>query len=375
MTGRSYPVDARGRPQVPVQTNIAPIPPEIQDWKAWLVMKVYRDGSGAMRKRPIAPNEGNNWNSRSELLTLKEAYVEAHSVAEVGDHFRSESLVLALRLPDKERLVVVDCDVDGEVPMENLPDAIRELEAGYVERSTSGLGLHAVGFGDLGGNLTKTMLSEQEGVSVEIYTRDHLIIFTGDVVDDQTEILELNEESLEGLVDDLRESHDPHRCDNDSLKPSTNELSDSQRDDSPSNPTSITDIGAKRAKGWCSRNRGRTPTVSTSSPTVEMVKATGFHYDSEFKHLWEGGSINKPSPSEVDSAFVGKLVFWCRGDVALIDRCFRRSSRYGIRSERQEPKWNADRGEQTWGQLTIGKALKNNSDRYQGEYISPDRTA
>ena len=77
-----------------------------------------------------------------------------------------------------------------------------------------------------------------------------------------------------------------------------------------------------------------------------------------FQLLYEGawqGLFN--SQSEADLALCGQLAFWCQKDEAQIDRIFRSS---GL----MRPKWDERRGETTYGQMTINKAITTCTEVY-----------
>ena len=77
-----------------------------------------------------------------------------------------------------------------------------------------------------------------------------------------------------------------------------------------------------------------------------------------FQLLYDGawqGLFN--SQSEADLALCGQLAFWCQKDEVQIDRIFRSS---GL----MRPKWDEKRGEATYGQMTMNKAIATCSDVY-----------
>lgn len=77
--------------------------------------------------------------------------------------------------------------------------------------------------------------------------------------------------------------------------------------------------------------------------------------------LWEGSDAGYGGDtSRADMAFVKHLYFWCKGDGQLMDECFRAS-------DRMRPKWDEYRGNQTYGEMTIGKAYR--GDTFEGEYF------
>jgi hypothetical protein len=79
-----------------------------------------------------------------------------------------------------------------------------------------------------------------------------------------------------------------------------------------------------------------------------------------FAQLYYGGDAGDyPSASEADLALCRALAFWSGGDRERMDRMFRTS---GL----MRPKWDEYRGEMTYGELTIGKALEGKTDFWKG---------
>lgn len=81
-----------------------------------------------------------------------------------------------------------------------------------------------------------------------------------------------------------------------------------------------------------------------------LARAHTARNGTKFAALWRGDWSAYPSPSEADQALCNILALWTRGDAARVDRLFRRS---GL----MRPKWDEPRGEQTYGQRTIAKAI------------------
>ena len=61
-------------------------------------------------------------------------------------------------------------------------------------------------------------------------------------------------------------------------------------------------------------------------------------------------------------AFVKQLYYWCKGDQQLMNECFRASGR--MRS-----KWDEHQGSQAYGEMTIRKVCRMNSDTFGGRYV------
>jgi putative DNA primase/helicase len=100
------------------------------------------------------------------------------------------------------------------------------------------------------------------------------------------------------------------------------------------------------------------PPCSLADEAVIRVASSGKH-GAKFKRLWEGDAAGYGSRSEADLALVNYLAFYVGPDSTRIDCLFRQS---GL----MRPKWDEQRGELTYCQLTIGKALAGRTDYYSG---------
>ena len=75
--------------------------------------------------------------------------------------------------------------------------------------------------------------------------------------------------------------------------------------------------------------------------------------------LYHGDPGQYGSRSEADLALCSHLAFYTAGDPARMDRMFRASDLY-------RPKWDDRRGAQTYGEMTISKALDGATEYYTG---------
>ena len=91
--------------------------------------------------------------------------------------------------------------------------------------------------------------------------------------------------------------------------------------------------------------------------TLLLDKARAAKNGAKFMRLWEGDtSLHGGDESSADLALCCELAFWTQ-DPAQIDRLFRSS---GLMRD----KWDARRGEQTYGARTIQAALTRRTDHY-----------
>ena len=100
------------------------------------------------------------------------------------------------------------------------------------------------------------------------------------------------------------------------------------------------------------------PGKSYLSDGQVIAKASAAHNGEKFSRLWNGDITGYNSHSEADAALAATLAFWCSGDRSQIDRLFRQS---GLMRE----KWDSFRGADTYGNITIQKAVARMTDCYK----------
>ena len=91
---------------------------------------------------------------------------------------------------------------------------------------------------------------------------------------------------------------------------------------------------------------------------------TGAAFQLLFSGSWQG---IYSSQSEADLALCNQLAFWTQRDAIKMDRIFRRS---GL----MRPKWDTKRGEYTYGEMTIEKAIASCADVYEPKIVQDDTT-
>lgn len=89
-----------------------------------------------------------------------------------------------------------------------------------------------------------------------------------------------------------------------------------------------------------------------------ISKASAARNGDKFRRLWNGDASEYKSQSEADAALLATLAFWCSGDKEQMDRLFRQS---GLMRE----KWDAIRGADTYGNISIENAVSHMTDFYK----------
>lgn len=119
---------------------------------------------------------------------------------------------------------------------------------------------------------------------------------------------------------------------------------------------------------WLLETHMRRPTPSLPSVAAPgksylqddavISKASAARNGDKFRRLWNGDASEYKSQSEADAALLATLAFWCSGDKEQMDRLFRQS---GLMRE----KWDAIRGADTYGNISIEKAVSHMTDFYK----------
>jgi putative DNA primase/helicase len=93
--------------------------------------------------------------------------------------------------------------------------------------------------------------------------------------------------------------------------------------------------------------------------TALLERARRARNGAKFSAVWVGDVTGHGSHSEADQALCNLLAFWTGADAGRMDRLFRQS---GLMRE----KWNERRGAQTYGEITIAKAIEGCTETYAG---------
>jgi putative DNA primase/helicase len=291
------------------------LPSRLKDYDQWLVTQ---------DKKPVVPSEG--WQESVNQLSFTEAQGRAEQLGgTVAFCFTEGGPFVGFDLDD----VKADSEFTKEART-----IVQRLNS-YTEVSSSGKGLHVIAEGDhLDDRKNKGQLSDCG--ELEVYDTDRYFVLTGDVYESFTSV-----ESRPTVVRDVQDDSLPER-------------------------QNFSFTGQQKPVSEQGFNGGKT------DATPEQVRETIRAYvstdnkdvDREVLRLWRGSDEGRPSTSEADMAFVKQLYYWCKGDQQLMDECFRASGR-------MRPKWDEVHSSDgaTYGEMTIQKVCRTNSDTFGGRYV------
>jgi len=279
-------------------------------WICW--REEMRDGD--VTKVPVDASGGFASTTDSSTWSSFDTAREAHE----GDKIDTNGLGFVF--DEGSTLMGVDLDdcrdpETGE-PTDEAQQIIDDLDS-WTEVSPSGTGYHVIvqGFVPDGGNR-----GDIDDVShLEMYDKSRYFTVTGDHV-------EGTPASVETRPSVVKELHSEYVADDD------------ENDDAP----------------------GREPNTDVSLDDSELIeKAKSAKNGDEFERLWRGDtSGHQNDHSRADLALCSKLAFWTGGDKQRVDSLFRQS---GL----MRGKWDEDRGDQTYGEMTVEKAVSGQSDYYE----------
>ncbi len=292
--------------------SIPSVMKEREQWICW--REEERDGD--LTKVPVAASGEFARTTDSSTWSSFDAAREAHQ----GDKITTDGLGFVF--DEQSTLMGVDLDdcrdpETGE-PTEEAQQIIDDLDS-WTEVSPSGTGYHVIvqGFVPDGGNR-----GDIDDVShLEMYDKSRYFTVTGEYV-------EGTPETVEARMACVRELHAEYVIDDNG--------GDNSGDSDPSEKTDV---------------------LLEDSELLE--KAKNAENGDEFERLWRGDtSAHQGDHSRADLALCGKLAFWTGGDKQRVDSFFRQS---GLMRD----KWDEQRGDKTYGEMTVEKAVSNQSDYYE----------
>lgn len=287
--------------------ELANIPEALRALDQWVGWKqTVRDGKPT--KIPVNPesegpakvNDSETWMS----FTTAVDSLSNDTVEGLGFVFTDGDTIAGVDLDDVR-------DPDSGNLDEQAEDIIQRMDS-YTEVSPSGTGVHVLvkGFKPPG---------RTRDDHIEMYDRDRYFTVTG-------QHLEGTPLSIEVRQDELRSVHADY----------------------------LGQTSTKKAYGPPDRDMSETASADARELPTEIQPETILERakrNDTFQRLWNGDYSEYPSHSEADMALCCSLAYRTGGNTQLMDELFRQS---GL----MRPKWDADRGDQTYGELTLQKALQ-----------------
>ena len=309
---------------------------KLSQWTAWKYYERINQNTGEVKltKPPVNPNydpnvHANSMGSCSDPKTWTTYEKAEEFVSQNRDFTDGTGVVLA------NGLAGVDLDnviVDGEV----IPEAMEIVKAlkSYTEYSPSETGLHILLWIDETEGYTPhrkkagfVPLSNGGMSEIEAYTQGRYFTVTGNPLPGYD--IPIRTDKADALKDfkAVVERYFPKRNDTNEPKGGTPSLS------------VVTSIPEKDKSLW----------------RKIFNSKKGKHILSLFKNTIEYPSEKYASKSEVDLAMCSYLAYWTDCDAEAMDRMFRQTALY-------RDKWDEMHGSQTYGEMTIQKAIETNTD-------------
>lgn len=288
-----------------------------RQWMAWRgVPKLDKEGqpTGKVGKPPVNPHTGGpgKHNDPATWGSLEEALA-------VG----ADGVGFTLSESDPFCIVDIDGAIDEDGALTELAGRVLDAFAGcYVELSPSGRGLHIIIEGKLPGGGRNS-----QKLGLEVYDRLRFVTVTGEYFGERSTV-----KPMQGALDWLLAEFWPEAP----AAPKT----------APAPPASL---------------------IGDDAVLVERILSS--KQGGKFQKLWLGEwAGDYESQSDADLALCGMLQFYARGDAARVDRLFRSS-------ELMRPKWDEQHGAQTYGAMTVEKALAGSTGHYSGRKAAGARSA
>lgn len=262
----------------------------------------------------LGSNWTKGWTSYQEAVQALD-YANKHLH---DGHWNTPVIKFTLALKITPPLIFIDVDdIDGDPEVSADFKELSKLTGGtYCEVSQSGKGLHF---------LARGHIEEDHGKrngKFEIYTNGRYCAFTGQQISKSDRLAELDQDAIHKVLEYghvLKAQKKPARF-------------VGVADNTKSLPISIPQVVEK------------------------MLDSSKGQRDNLFM---QGGWEEKyESQSEADLAFCNDLAFWTGKDPKKMDEIFRSSSL-------MRPKWDELHGENTYGVMTMAKAIKDTNKTYQ----------
>ena len=289
------------------------IPYELKEHINWCNFKIEPTKNGRMTKIPYNPLTGQNAKSNDPdtWVSFDDAVKNEHNYSGIAYFFEEPYIGIDIDdVPNEIEQYLENEDADNIVS-----EFIESLES-YAEISPSGTGIHVIVKGSLPPH------GRRRG-NVEIYTTGRFFTMTGRKIGGYNFV---NDDSDYNKIGFLHNKYIGKPTQQEKTNMSSGLGNDLSIDE-------IIDLASKSKNGM------------------------------RFKALFEGGWDQfYDSQSEADMAFVSDLAFWTARDYKKMDAIVRKSALY-------RPKWDEKRGERTYGDITMQRAV----DTCTNEFVPPQK--
>lgn len=289
------------------------IPEELKKIDRWVCWRI-EDRDGKPTKVPINPLTGGRAMSNNPATWSCFQDAVNHQFDTGRNGIKSKGIGFMF---NSDGIIGVDLDhcrdENGNLK-EEARDIIQTLDS-YTEFSQSKQGIHIICYGKMPEGRKR---KDNEGINVEMYASGRFFIMTGDTLDDAHMDVEDRTQELE--------------------------------------------IVHKKYLAEKVKNKSKAPVITYELDMDDKTlidKAMSAENGSRFRNLYNGDtSGNGKDDSAADLAFCNILAFWTRCNVSQMDRIFRQS---GL----MRSKWDEMHGADTYGNITIQKAISDCSKVYE----------
>lgn len=327
-----------------MDTQISNIPSVLKETDRWVCWEEQmRDGKATkVPKSPVdgvdfaSTNDSDTWGSFSDAIGA----LRGDGYDGIGFVFTEDGKFVGVDLDDCR-------DPETEEFEEWAIDVMETLDS-FGEISPSGTGAHVIVEGEMPDGRNRRG-------DLEMYDDARFFTVTGDVVSKRGE--PINDprpitERTEALVDVA----DEYLYEDD----------EEPGEDRETVEVDIGDIDADNAE--IDESQAGSGTLDGLPEDDQERLKQMFRRKRDVYELWHGSTAGYPSHSEADQALCNHLAYWLDKDPRRIDRAFRRS---GL----MRPKWTEDRGDNTYGELTIAEAIKRGASSTYSEDVDESEEA
>lgn len=291
-----------------IEVNALEIPDELKQLPKWVLWRAEWDNKQKQYKKVPYSYAGYRASStESETWTIFDAI---HSLYEKNDSYNGIGFVLS----NDDDYICLDIDdaVNPDTGQLKTDLALEMTELTYCELSPSGTGLHCFFKGELPSERKK----KRSDLDIELYNNARFMTVTGESIG-QSEICEV-QATINNIVERYFKVEEPVKTF--TIHPNrTNDLSDDE----------VMDIMMKS---------------KSKDKISDLLKG---NYERYFE-----------SPSEGVQSLLHYLAFYTSKDKGQMERLF-------LDYNNLTDKWDSKRGNTTWGQLELDKAINNQSEVFK----------